>query len=126
MNGHNVSVRVKALFTFLILVSDIASIGLAILLAYWLRFDAGILPYQERHFLRDYTPFLVIATLVTPVAFALQGLYRFRRHIFRIEELMRVFTGASITIVVATAASAFFARLRPLKGPRIPNVALWV
>jgi exopolysaccharide biosynthesis polyprenyl glycosylphosphotransferase len=40
----------------------------------------------------------------------LQGLYRFRRHISRLEEFMRVFTGASIMIVAATAVSAFLVR----------------
>ena len=110
MNGHAVSVRIKALFTGLLLASDIAAMFLAILLAYWLRFDAGILAYQERHFLRDYVPFFLLAMLVAPACFALQGLYRFRRYVSRLDELTRVFTGASITIVVATAAGAFFAR----------------
>lgn len=102
--------RVKAVYTALRLMADVVLVNAAIAFAFWVRFEAGWLTYQERHYLRDYVPLFLLETVLVPLVFAFSGLYRFQRQSSALEELMRVFAGTSAATVMSMAASAFVSR----------------
>lgn len=92
------------------LVIDVLMTNLAILLAYYIRFATGWIPFTVLHPLQAYFGLILIQSLAVPVVFAFRSLYRFRRHVSRIDEFQKVFTAVSIATVTSLAATAFFAR----------------
>jgi len=81
------------------LLIDTVAVNLAMLIAYYLRFDLEILPLTKgQQGIEVYAGMLPLVTLVFPVAFAIQGLYRPRSS--RAEEWVSVLTGTILGTVV--------------------------
>ena len=53
-------------FVLSVLLTDLAAILLAFLVAYWLRFDSGLMPPAVRHGLFAYLPVLAINLVRSP------------------------------------------------------------
>lgn len=81
------------------LLIDIVAVNLALLAAYYLRFETEIIPLTKgtQNF-EVYAGMLPLVTLVFPLAFAIQGLYRPRSN--RTEEWISVVTGTLLGTVV--------------------------
>lgn len=101
----------ERLFVPLLIASDVAMVGLAVVVAYYLRFKGDVLPEPlAQPGWQNYTWLVVSLCAVFLVVFAFQGLYRIRRNVSRIDELYRVFAGTSIAVALSTAVSAVFFR----------------
>ena len=83
------------------LVNDAVASNLAMLAAWLLRFHVEIIPVTkgQQEFM-TYVKLLPIVTLVFPLAFAVQGLYRIRPTRSRTEEWLSVFIGSVLATVV--------------------------
>lgn len=83
------------------LVNDAVASNLAMLTAWFLRFHAEVIPVvkgpQE---LSTYVKLLPIVTLVFPLAFAVQGLYRIRPTRSRAEEWLSVAVGTVVATII--------------------------
>jgi len=89
-------------------ISD-ASLGLiAFLLAYFLRFQTGLLPYPKGvPPLRQYVNLLPFIAILVPLAFQIQGLYRLRRGRSRVDDFFAVFVGSILTVVFGIVATLY-------------------
>jgi Undecaprenyl-phosphate glucose phosphotransferase len=89
--------------------SDAALGVLAFLLAYALRFRAGIIPVTK-----GYPPFwqyvhvLPFIGLLVPLAFHFQGLYRPRRGRSRVDDFFAVFIGSVVAVVLGVVSTLYF------------------
>ncbi|MGZ8710563.1 MAG: hypothetical protein ACXW28_10080, partial [Thermoanaerobaculia bacterium] len=83
------------------LVNDAVASNLAMLTAWFLRFHFEVIPVvkgpQE---LSTYVKLLPIVTLVFPLAFAVQGLYRIRPTRSRAEEWLSVAVGTVVATII--------------------------
>lgn len=93
-------------WTLGLILTDVLAMALSTLVAYFLRFESGILPYEEFHPLQNYFGYLGTLAVVAPIVFAANGLYRPRRSIPWLDHLWGIFTSASVTTAVAIVASA--------------------
>jgi exopolysaccharide biosynthesis polyprenyl glycosylphosphotransferase len=83
------------------LVNDAVASNLAMLCAWFLRFQFELIPVTKgQQDLATYARILPIVTLVFPLAFAVQGLYRIRPTRSRAEELLSVAIGSVVATVV--------------------------
>ena len=83
------------------LVNDAVASNLAMLAAWFLRFQFEIIPVTKgQQDFTTYLPLLPIVTLVFPLAFAVQGLYRIRPTRSRTEEWVAVLIGSVGATVV--------------------------
>jgi Undecaprenyl-phosphate glucose phosphotransferase len=89
-------------------VSD-ASLGLiAFILAYFLRFQTGLIPYPKGiPPLRQYVSLLPFIAILVPLAFQIQGLYRLRRGRSRVDDFFAVFVGSILTVVFGIVATLY-------------------
>ncbi|HXI12955.1 MAG TPA: undecaprenyl-phosphate glucose phosphotransferase [Thermoanaerobaculia bacterium] len=89
----------KALSSIYLLIDASASCG-AMLVAYFLRFIVQVIPVTKGpQPLTTYLDILPVVTLVFPLAFAVQGLYRIRATRSRAEEWLNVLIGSVIGTV---------------------------
>ena len=81
----------------------------AFLLAYVLRFRAGIIPvtkgYPPFH---QYVHVLPFIGLLVPLAFHFQGLYRLRRGRSRVDDFFAVFIGSVVAVVLGVVSTLYF------------------
>jgi exopolysaccharide biosynthesis polyprenyl glycosylphosphotransferase len=83
------------------LVNDVVASNLALLCAWFLRFWLQVIPVTKgQQDIATYLRILPIVTLVFPLAFAVQGLYRIRPTRSRAEELLAVAIGCVVATVV--------------------------
>jgi exopolysaccharide biosynthesis polyprenyl glycosylphosphotransferase len=83
------------------LVNDAVASNLAMLCAWFLRFQFEVIPVTKgQQDLATYARLLPIVTIVFPLAFAVQGLYRIRPTRSRTEELLSVAVGSVVATVV--------------------------
>jgi len=83
------------------LVNDAVASNLAMLCAWFLRFQFEVIPVTKgQQDLATYARLLPIVTIVFPLAFAVQGLYRIRPTRSRAEELLAVAIGSVVATVV--------------------------
>jgi Undecaprenyl-phosphate glucose phosphotransferase len=89
-------------------VSD-ALLGLsAFIVAYALRFHAGVIPITKGvPPLRQYINVLPFVVVLVPVAFQLQGLYRLRRGRSRVDDFFAVFVGSILAVVFGIVATLY-------------------
>ena len=102
--------RTAIALTFTMVVIDIVMTNLSLFVAYWLRFESGIVPFQVFHSWRAYIGLAILESLLFPIVFAFRSAYRFKRGVSRIDEFQKVFTAVSIGTVLTWAISAFFFR----------------
>jgi Undecaprenyl-phosphate glucose phosphotransferase len=81
----------------------------AFVLAYVLRFEAGVIPIT-RGFppLEQYLNVLPFIALIVPVGFHFQGLYRLRRGRSRIDDFFNVLVGSIFAVVLGIVATLYF------------------
>jgi exopolysaccharide biosynthesis polyprenyl glycosylphosphotransferase len=91
------------------LVSDVVATGIAVLLAYWLRFiveiqpvTKGIPPFE------NYLRLVPVTVLLWPTVFYFQGLYQRKRIRSRIEEGLRVVVAVMLATILLTAGLTFY------------------
>src|SRR5688500_7302782 len=83
------------------LVNDVLASNLAMLCAWALRFQFEVIPVTKgQQDLATYGMLLPIITLVFPVAFAVQGLYRIRTARGRAEEAVTVAIGSVFATII--------------------------
>ena len=100
------------------LVNDVLASNLAMLCAWFLRFQFEVIPVTkgQQDFL-TYAKLLPIVTIVFPLAFAVQGLYRIRPARGRAEEALSVAIGAVVGTIVL---SGILLWVRPAESHIVP------
>jgi Undecaprenyl-phosphate glucose phosphotransferase len=88
--------------------SDVALGIVAFMLAYALRFQAGLIPITKgvpppRQYI-DLIPFVAV---LVPLAFQLQGLYRLRRGRSRVDDFFAVFVGTILAVIFGIVATLY-------------------
>jgi exopolysaccharide biosynthesis polyprenyl glycosylphosphotransferase len=83
------------------LINDAVASNLAMLCAWFLRFQFEVIPVTKgQQDFEQYVKLLPIVTIVFPLAFAVQGLYRIRPARSRTEEWLQVAVGSVVATVV--------------------------
>jgi Undecaprenyl-phosphate glucose phosphotransferase len=97
----------RLLVTFHV-ISD-ALLGLtAFIVAYELRFQAGLIPITKGiPTLRQYVNVLPFIGILVPLAYQLQGLYRLRRGRSRVDDFFAVFVGSILAVVFGIVATLY-------------------
>ena len=88
-------------------VIDVVMTNLSLFVAYWLRFESGLISFEVFHSWRAYIGLAILESLLFPIVFAFRSHYRFKRNVSRIDEFQKVFTAVSIGTVITWAISAF-------------------
>jgi len=97
----------RLLVTFHVL-SDAALGVSAFILAYALRFHAGLIPVTKGiPPLRQYLNVLPFVAILVPLGFHLQGLYRLRRGRSRVDDFFAVFVGSILAVVFGIVATLY-------------------
>ena len=105
--------KYNQVFISLLFLSDLFAVALSWLLAYWLRFEAGIIevtkgvPPWSQHL-----PLMVILLIVCGVVFHLVGLYRPRRLSTILKELNEIIKALTISILIFVFLTYFFKEYR--------------
>lgn len=99
------------------LINDAVATNLAMLTAWFLRFHAEIVPVTKgMQDIEVYVSILPIITVVFPLAFAVQGLYRIRPARSKAEEWLSVAVGSVVATVVLSGVLLW---IRPPKRPDV-------
>jgi Undecaprenyl-phosphate glucose phosphotransferase len=99
------------------LINDAVATNLAMLTAWFLRFHVEIVPVTKgMQDIELYLSILPIITIVFPLAFAVQGLYRIRPARSKAEEWMSVAVGSVVATVVLSGVLLW---IRPPKRPDV-------
>jgi Undecaprenyl-phosphate glucose phosphotransferase len=78
------------------------------MLAYALRFQAGLIPVTKGiPPLRQYIDLMPFIAILVPLAFQLQGLYRLRRGRSRVDDFFAVFVGSILAVVFGIVATLY-------------------
>ena len=81
----------------------------AFVLAYMIRFEAGLLPVTKGYPPFDpYLDVLPVIGLLVPFSFQLLGMYRLRRGRSRVDDFFAVFIGSVLTVVLGLAGTLYF------------------
>jgi Undecaprenyl-phosphate glucose phosphotransferase len=90
------------------IVSD-TSLGLvAFIVAYALRFHAGLIPVTKGiPPVRQYIGLMPFVAILVPLAFQLQGLYRLRRGRSRVDDFFAVFVGSILAVAFGIVATLY-------------------
>jgi len=112
------------------LINDAVASNLAMLCAWFLRFSVKVIPVTKgQQEVETYLQLLPIVTLVFPLAFAVQGLYRIRPTRSKTEEWLSVAIGSVVATVVFSGVQfgglavcvGFFDRLFDCGLDRVEN-----
>jgi Undecaprenyl-phosphate glucose phosphotransferase len=102
--------RFNRLLVAYYVLSDAALAAGAFLLAYFIRFESGLIPvwegvppFEEYLFL---APFLAV---LVPASFHIQGLYRLRRGRSRVDDFFAVFVGTIFAMVAGVSGTLYYA-----------------
>ena len=93
-------------WTIALIGADILAVVLATLIAYYFRFESGIVPVEEFHPLQNYYGYLATLVIIEPIVLAGKGLYRPRRSISWIDHIYGIFTSTSVATAIAIVNSA--------------------
>jgi Undecaprenyl-phosphate glucose phosphotransferase len=101
--------RYNRLLVALHVIADIGSGVLAFVLAYFLRFETGLIPAPKgQPPFEQYAAVLPFIAVVVPLGFQLQGLYRLRRGRSRIDDFFNVFVGSIIAVLLGVVSTLYF------------------
>jgi exopolysaccharide biosynthesis polyprenyl glycosylphosphotransferase len=101
--------RRRQIQVLLQLVGDLLVSGLAVLVAYWLRFEVEIQPVTKGlPPLSMYLRLVPVVMVLFPVVFYFQGLYQRRRIRSRFDEALRVFVAVVLATILLTAGLTFY------------------
>src|SRR5258708_2666724 len=93
-------------WTLALVAADVLAVAVGTFLAYELRFESGILPYEEFHAVQNYFGYLATVMIAEPIVLAANGLYRPRRSISWLDQIYGIFTSTSVASAIAIVASA--------------------
>jgi Undecaprenyl-phosphate glucose phosphotransferase len=101
--------RQNRLLVTLHVVAD-ALLGLvAFGLAYYIRFDSGLIPLiKGRPPFANYMQVMPFIALLVPLAFQLHGVYRIRRGRSRVDDFFGVFVGTVLAVVLGIVGTLYF------------------
>ena len=100
--------RYNRLLVIFYILSDALLAVSAFIVAYELRFRAGLIPILRGvPPLRQYINLLPFVAILVPVAFHLQGLYRLRRGRSRVDDFFAVFVGSILAVVFGIVATLY-------------------
>ena len=100
------------------LVNDVVASCLAMLCAWFLRFETGLIPITKgAQEITTYALLLPLVALVFPSAFAVQGLYRIRPARGRVEEAVSVAMGSVVATIIL---SGILLWVRPAQSHIVP------
>ena len=106
--------RFNRLLVAFYVISD-ALLGMAALvLAYLLRFESGLIPVTKGNPpFEDYVHMLPFIAVLVPVSFHVQGLYRLRRGRSRVDDFFAVFVGTILAGILGLFALLYFQAYYP-------------
>ena len=93
-------------FIMALLLSDAVMAGVAIPLAYYLRFDSQFFLFQQKHALSYYLPLVPLEACFVLAVFALHALYKPKRSISWLDEASTIFSSVSIATVLTVAVGS--------------------
>src|SRR5512138_775015 len=100
--------RQNRLLVILHVGSDVLLGMLAFALAYWLRFDSGLIPLTKGHPpFSNYATVMPFAGLLVALAFQLHGVYRLRRGRSRVDDFFGVFVGSILAVVLGIVGTLY-------------------
>ncbi|HEX8252809.1 MAG TPA: hypothetical protein VF846_06665, partial [Thermoanaerobaculia bacterium] len=100
------------------LVNDVVASCMAMICAWFVRFDLGVIPITKgQQEFATYAMLLPLIAIVFPSAYAVQGLYRIRPARGKTEEAVTVAMGA---IVATTILSGILLWVRPAQSHIVP------
>jgi exopolysaccharide biosynthesis polyprenyl glycosylphosphotransferase len=119
--------KTNALFTFMLLVSDLFMIALAFVLAYWLRRIVAIPPPLNIAPFSDYVAMMVIQLITMVVVYFFARLYDVKRTMPGLDEFYRIFAATSIGAIATIAFTSFLFKNSTLEldFPRVMVVYAW-
>ncbi|MGH9237522.1 MAG: undecaprenyl-phosphate glucose phosphotransferase [Vicinamibacterales bacterium] len=102
-------VRRNRLLVAFHVISDALLAGWAFLLAYFIRFDFGLIPVRKGiPPLAEYLNVLPLIGVLTPLVFHFRGVYRLRRGRSRIDDFFAVLVGSIVVVVLGVLATLYF------------------
>ena len=108
--------RFNRLLVAFYVLSDAALAVAALVLAYLLRFESGLIPITKGTPLFDeYVHMLPFIAVLVPVSFHVQGLYRLRRGRSRVDDFFGVFVGTVLACILGLFALLYLANYFPDK-----------
>jgi Undecaprenyl-phosphate glucose phosphotransferase len=100
--------RQNRLLVTLYVLSDALLGVLAFALAYWVRFDTGLIPLTKgRPPFGNYLQVMPFIALLVPLAFQLHGVYRLRRGRSRVDDFFGVFVGTVLAVVLGIVGTLY-------------------
>jgi exopolysaccharide biosynthesis polyprenyl glycosylphosphotransferase len=100
------------------LINDVVAANLAMLFAWLLRFEVEVIPVTKgQQDFWTYVQLLPIVTIVFPLAFAVQGLYRVRPVRGRAEEVLSIGFGSVVATIILSGILLWF---RPAQSHIVP------
>jgi Undecaprenyl-phosphate glucose phosphotransferase len=105
-----------------------ATLGLiAFMIAYALRFQAGLIPVTKGvPPLRQYIALMPFIAILVPLAFQLQGLYRLRRSRSRVDDFFAVFVGSILAVAFGIVATLYVQTYFAFRSRGEYEVSQWV
>ena len=101
--------RYNRLLAAFYITSDAALGALAFVLAYFIRFETGLVPVTKGHPpFAQYHAILPVIAAVVPFAYYLQGLYRLRRGRSRVDDFFAVLVGSILAVVFGMFSTVYF------------------
>ena len=80
----------------------------AFLLAYYIRFDSGLIPVTKGFPpVEQYLRLVPLVAALTPLAFQIQGVYRLRRGRSRVDDFFAVLVGTILAVVLGAASTLY-------------------
>ena len=102
-------VRRNRLLVAFHVISDALLAAWAFLLAYFIRFDFGLIPVRKGiPPLAEYLNVLPLIAVLTPLVFHFRGVYRLRRGRSRIDDFFAVLVGSIVVVVLGVLATLYF------------------
>ncbi len=117
------SLKKQIHFRFWVAMGDALAIVLSFFLAYFVRFQSGVIPILDSPSLSLYGRALLVVLPVYLFFFRAYGLYETQRHIRRIEEIFVVIKAITFSVFILTALTFFY---REFSYSRISLVSLWL
>jgi exopolysaccharide biosynthesis polyprenyl glycosylphosphotransferase len=91
------------------LAGDVGATSVAVLVAYWLRFEVQVQPVTKGlPPIEPYLRLIPVVAVLWPLVFYFQGLYHRRRMLSRADEALRVAVAVLLATVVLTASLTFY------------------
>jgi exopolysaccharide biosynthesis polyprenyl glycosylphosphotransferase len=120
--------RADAIFTLLLVVTDIVVVGLAFYLAYWLRRWVAFPPAVSIAPFADYLPMMAVQIVTMAVVFFFSRLYDVKRALAPLDTLYLVFAAVSIGTIstIAFTTLLFKNSALELDFPRVMTIYAWL